>query len=189
MSAPVDDLTTDAWTAEPVSEDDNMAQLPTKGLASATLPLSTNSDSRYVVVVGHNDGEAYSSVWAKVEEDGQNKQQWMQYPYDDNDNRLPAFDNLQMGVYNGRIVALGHNNGQQTAKMYRSEDHGLTWQADTVVTMPEGISSNGTLAFAVDSDNFVWIVCGGTGQVWRGRQNFLGWEKREDVFEEKKKAN
>ena len=131
MSAPVDDLTTDAWTAEPVSEDDNMAQLPTKGLASATLPLSTNSDSRYVVVVGHNDGEAYSSVWAKVEEDGQNKQQWMQYPYDDNDNRLPAFDNLQMGVYNGRIVALGHNNGQQTAKMYRSEDHGLTWQADT----------------------------------------------------------
>lgn len=189
MSAPVDNLTTGAWTAEPVSEDDNMAQFPTKGLASATLPLPTNSDSRYVVVVGHNDGEAYSSVWAKIEEDGQNKQQWMQYPYDDNDNRLPAFDNLQMGVYNGRIVALGHNNGQQTAKMYRSEDHGLTWQADTVVTMPEGISSNGTLAFAIDSDNFVWIVCGGTGQVWRGRQNFLGWEKREDVFEEKKKAN
>ena len=66
MSAPVDDLTTDAWTAEPVSEDDNTAQLPTKGLASATLPLSTNSDSRYVVVVGHNDGESYSSVWARL---------------------------------------------------------------------------------------------------------------------------
>jgi len=29
---------------------------------------------------------------------------------------------------------------------------------------------------AVDDDDNLWLFCGGTGQVWRGRLNKLGWQ-------------
>ena len=29
----------------------------------------------------------------------------------------------------------------------------------------------------VDDDNYLWLICEGTGQVWRGRVNKLGWEE------------
>lgn len=162
--------------------DDDVSLFPTKGVASAVLSLVTNSDCKQIVVAGHSAGDTHCSVWSKIEDNGQ---QWMRYTTDDNNKLLPAFDNLQMGVYNGELVAMGHNDGDQTAKFYRSNDRGMTWQADSVVTLPEGFSSNGAMAFTIDSDNFVWLACGGSGQVWRGRQNFLGWEKRQDVFDEK----
>jgi hypothetical protein len=27
-----------------------------------------------------------------------------------------------------------------------------------------------------DKDNFIWLICSGTGEVWRGRLNRLGWK-------------
>lgn len=171
-----------SWVAE--DTDDDTSLFPTKGVGSAKLPLATNSDCMQVIVAGHNQGDTHSSVWSKIE-DGDNSQQWMRYTTDDNTKLLPAFDNLQMGAYNGELVAMGHNDGDLTAKFYRSNDRGMTWQADSVVTLPEGFSSNGAIAFTIDSDNFVWLACGGSGQVWRGRQNFLGWEKRQDIYDEK----
>ena len=186
MSAPVANSVNGQWTAEEAGDDDSFASFPTQGLASATLPLSTNSDSRQIVVAGHNAGDKYCTVWSKIEEDGEDSgQQWMRYPEEDyNSHRLPVFDSMQMAAYNGHLLAFGQNSGEQP-KLYASYDKGLTWQADTVATLPVGFRVDGPVAFAVDNDNFVWMVCTGNGNVWRGRQNFLGWAKREDVFSDK----
>ena len=37
---------------------------------------------------------------------------------------------------------------------------------------------------ATDDDNFIWVVCGGTGQVWRGRLNRMGWTDGQTSFTE-----
>ena len=48
-------------------------------------------------------------------------------------------------------------------------------------------SSNGTgaaAAMAVDNKGFIWIICGGTGEVWRGRLNRMGWADQKTSFTE-----
>ena len=101
--------------------------------------------------------------------------------------RLPAYDNLQLGAYNGDMIALGNYNNKAPEAIYRSVDKGLTWQKDTLMALPKDLNTNGTVAFTVDSNNFIWIVCGDTGQVWRGRHNFLGWARPQEIFETKPK--
>ena len=34
----------------------------------------------------------------------------------------------------------------------------------------------------VDENQYLWIVCGGSGQVWRGRLSQLGWATQQKVF-------
>ena len=43
--------------------------------------------------------------------------------------------------------------------------------------LPKGFDNEGNDVFTmtVDDDNYIWIICGGTGKTWRGRLNRLGW--------------
>ena len=36
---------------------------------------------------------------------------------------------------------------------------------------------------AVDDEHYVWIIAGGTGEVWRLRINRLGWKQQDTRFE------
>lgn len=174
------------WSDESTDGDD-VALFPTLGTACVTLPLTTNKDTYQLIAVGHNSGDKHSSVWSKIE-DGNSRQAWMLYPEEDyNHMRLPAYDNLQLGAYNGNMIALGNYNNKAPEAIYRSVDKGLTWQKDTLMALPKDLNTNGTVAFTVDSNNFIWIVCGDTGQVWRGRHNFLGWARPQEIFETKPK--
>ena len=31
-------------------------------------------------------------------------------------------------------------------------------------------------------DHFVWLFCGGSGQIWRGRLNRMGWTENQTSF-------
>ena len=39
------------------------------------------------------------------------------------------------------------------------------------------LASATAFAAATDADGHIWIVCAGTGQVWRGRLNSMGWQQ------------
>ncbi|MFC2265802.1 MAG: hypothetical protein ACFNM7_11395, partial [Prevotella conceptionensis] len=42
--------------------------------------------------------------------------------------------------------------------------------------MPADIAKNTThFAMGTDKDNHIWLVCAGTGKVWRVRKNSVGW--------------
>jgi hypothetical protein len=42
----------------------------------------------------------------------------------------------------------------------------------------DGFDKNAkSVAVAVDADNFIWLISSGTGEVWRGRLNKMGWKK------------
>ena len=74
--------------------------------------------------------------------------------------------------------------GKSIRKVYVSQDNGLTWHTDDSYVMPEGFTNgtSNTFAITVDDENCLWIICGGNGQVWRGRLNKLGWADNQTSF-------
>lgn len=183
------------WTKEDIDADD-AAYLPRQNVSSAALALTTNSDSYRLIMQGSRDVTAHSTdtanvVWAKVIDPNDNTQPWICYYGADSQAkyRLPRLAHLQMANSALGLVAFGGKGlgacKKEAHKMFwNSTDKGLTWQEDTVVTVPTDFaSSDDVLAFTIDANNYVWLVCGNSAQVWRGRLNKLGWATRQDIFE------
>lgn len=183
------------WTKEDIDADD-AAYLPRQNVSSAALALTTNSDSYRIIMQGSRDVTAHSTdtanvVWAKVIDPNDNTQPWICYYGADSQAkyRLPRLAHLQMANSSLGLVAFGGKGlgacKKEAHKMFwNSTDKGLTWQEDTVVTVPTDFaSSDDALAFTIDANNYVWLVCGNSAQVWRGRLNKLGWATRQDIFE------
>lgn len=183
------------WTKEDIDTDD-AAYLPRQNVSSAALALTTNSDSYRIIMQGSRDVTAHSTdtanvVWAKVIDPNDNTQPWICYYGADSQAkyRLPRLAHLQMANSALGLVAFGGKGlgacKKEAHKMFwNSTDKGLTWQEDTVVTVPTDFaSSDDALAFTIDANNYVWLVCGNSAQVWRGRLNKLGWATRQDIFE------
>lgn len=183
------------WTKEDIDTND-AAYLPQQNVSSAALALTTNSDSYRLIMQGSRDVTAHSTdtanvVWAKVIDPNDNTQPWICYYGADSQAkyRLPRLAHLQMANSALGLVAFGGKGlgacKKEAHKMFwNSTDKGLTWQEDTVVTVPTDFaSSDDALAFTIDANNYVWLVCGNSAQVWRGRLNKLGWATRQDIFE------
>lgn len=183
------------WTKEDIDAND-AAYLPRQNVSSAALALTTNSDSYRIIMQGSRDVTAHSTdtanvVWAKVIDPNDNTQPWICYYGADSQAkyRLPRLAHLQMANSALGLVAFGGKGlgacKKEAHKMFwNSTDKGLTWQEDTVVTVPTDFaSSDDALAFTIDANNYVWLVCGNSAQVWRGRLNKLGWATRQDIFE------
>lgn len=175
----------------------DMSALPVADLSSAAFALATNSEAERVVLVGNRDRAAnpedtLAVVWNKVEEYAENSvtHSWM--PCNElNGHRLPNMAGLSMAACGSRLLAIGgKGSGPDSPEAYScvyvSEDYGLTWYADDVFYLPDEFTngSSTVAAMAVDGDNFIWIICGGTGQVWRGRLNSMGWDDPQTSFTE-----
>lgn len=183
------------WTAEGIVGDG--AMMPVGDVSLACMPFDGDAASENVIIAGNRGLAAHpedsvAMVWSKVEEyaAGSHAHSWM-FCGEDNGCRLPRLSNLVMAACGDVLVAFGGQGlGTSTAKpfsqMYVSSDNGLTWHADASYYMPDGFDNGGSDVFAatVDGDNYVWIVCGGTGDVWRGRLNRLGWDGDRTSFTE-----
>ena len=94
---------------------------------------------------------------------------------------LPRLDNLTVVNYNKALYAFGGagiGECKDTAfdVLRKSIDYGFSWLESTDVTLPSGLDSSITsfTAFA-DENGYLWIICGGTGKVWKGKLNKVGW--------------
>ena len=184
------------WTSE--SLDDNASLLPTQDVNFCCLPLSTNENTTRLFLMGNRSASEYAAdstsvVWGKVEENvtGAENQQWAYYDIaSDNYYKAPRLTNLQVSEYNGGMIAMGGagigaSKLKAFANFYTTHDGGITWHPDTAIVVPTGFASSQTsFAMTVDSDNHLWVICGASGQVWKGRLNQLGWRKEETVFKE-----
>ena len=177
------------WTKEDIDANE-AAYLPSLNISSATQALITNKDSYRLIMQGSRDVNTYSAdtanvVWTKVIDPNDNTQPWICYYGADSQAkyRLPRLAHLQMANSDLGLVAFGGKGlgacKKEAHKMFwNSSDKGLTWQEDTMVTVPTDFQcSDDALAFTIDANNYVWLVCGNSGQVWRGRLNRLGWAK------------
>lgn len=169
------------WMTETLSPSN--ALLPEADLNFAIQPSKTNAGANQLFMAGTTDQRV--SQWGKIEENDKKaeNQPWTSYtPSAGNRFALPNLTNLQVVKYDDALVAMGgagkgESSGVKAfSEIYGSVDGGLTWRKHATLVFPEGFQSSETsFAMTTDIDHYLWIVCGKTGQVWRGRLNKLGW--------------
>lgn len=176
--------------------DGNAAFMPTQNITMVSQPTKVNENINYLVLVG-NRAEDFATdstacVWGKVEDNSTYTatEPWSYYPIGkDNYYKAPRLANLQIAGYGNSIIAfggdgLGAHKGKAFSAFYVSNDKGITWKKDDSMKLPSTFDSDKTqFAMTVDSQNFIWIVCGGSGKVWKGRHAGKGWTFEPKTFE------
>jgi hypothetical protein len=161
-----------SWTIDDIDEDVKL--MPSSSVNLLTTTTAVNSDVKRAFLIGNSTANNTNAVvWTKiVEEDSEKDLPWMYQEFKNtNKYALPKMDDLSVICYADGLLATGGD----FSKLYYSNDCGITWKQDTRFVIPSGLSAN-KASMTVDSNNFIWIVCTGSGQVWRGRLNKLGWE-------------
>ncbi len=168
------------WTADSLDSDPSL--LPTEDCSLVSYPMKYSSETDYVLLVGNrkeqqtgSSTEWTSVVWRKIVDYGRYGQR-MPWVYMERETdalyRLPYLKGLNIVSYDDGVLAFGGDY----KKIYQSRDNGITWKENSLYKMPEGFDYNATaVTVATDDDNYIWLYCAGTGQVWRGRLNRLGW--------------
>jgi hypothetical protein len=185
------------WTKENLDEDSTL--LPSRDFTYYTMPLASNDSIDRVMIVGNRSFESYpddttSVVWNKIEEysNGNNTGTWTYYNVanDNYSGYAPRLTNFTMVPYDDGVLAFGGDGlGKSKATafdhFYQSRDNGITWKNNSTYYFPDGFSSSKTSFTAVkDTKNNLWLICGESGQIWRGRLNRLGWDTIKTTFTE-----
>lgn len=188
--------TTDAIAAVESGDEERLKTLlPTHDMDFTCIAHPALDSADYVLMAGNRNPEQtesnpyrddrYGKVWRKVADYGINAQpgQWVcMHETEERARQLPRMDNLQIFGYDNLFLALGGEGIGPDAQpaystIYESRDGGLTWKASARCTWPTGMDkAMHMLSVTVDKYNNVWFVCSGTGEVWKGRLNRLGWE-------------
>ena len=165
------------------------AYLPQQDFNMFVWNHSASDKTEQVVLLGNRKEADYASdaapvVWGKVFEYGQasSTQKWAYYNSLEAEPRLPRMSNLQVVTHGPVLLAVGgagmgaSSSVQALKDVYVSADGGLSWRTNRIYTMPTDIAKNTThFAMGADKDNHIWLVCAGTGKVWRVRKNSVGW--------------
>ena len=164
--------------------DDTAELLPTDDVTLVSYPMALSDSTDYVLMAGRREVTAtdgtkswQSRVWRKIvdirKQAVAGRWAYME-PTADNPLTLPALETLQLVKYDDGVLAIG----KPYTQIYQSRDNGITWKNNPIYQLPADFDATATaVTMTVDGDNFVWLYCEGTGQVWRGRLNRLGWEQ------------
>ncbi len=185
-----------SWTTETLDDDGSF--LPTEDISFICHAMPTNANTDKIVLIGNRNVDDYPNdttavVWTKVDEYSSNARSnsWLYMPFaaDNYDGRAPRADNWQAVIYDENNIKAICGNGKKGSsavafdRVYHSGDDGITWMSDSIMSLPEDLSSSTTnFAFVADKVDSVWLICGDTGQVWKGHINRVAWKKDQDYF-------
>ena len=166
-----------AWTKVAA---DTPAMLPKESLASVRVPSVVDDTYESLLLVGKN-GDA-PVVWKRdIDCTGEETFPWVYYPVtEENIYGCPLLSSPSLLRYDGASVLTGLAADGAFAPLYVSRDNGRTWKTGEFKT--PGISGATSIAAASDEQNYIWVVCAGAGEVWRGRVNRLGWKNEPGAF-------
>lgn len=167
------------WT---LSATDTEGVLPTENIAWATQPSLTDPTYECVVMAGQCNGAP--SVWKRnIDLSGDFAYPWMYLPQTEELGKVgyPMLQHANLAVYDKKILLAGVTDKGTLAPLYLSHDNGRTWKPGELIR-PDvmGIKA---LCTAVDNQNYLWLICSGTGTVLKGRINRLGWNDEPLEFE------
>ena len=182
------------WKTETM--DAGAALLPQENIRLMTLPSLTNENINHLVLIGNpaaaNTTDSTACIWSKVEDNSETAsvEPWSYNPVaTGNPFKALRLTNLQTARYDDALIAFG-GDGMGTGKakafggIYASKDKGVTWKRDSTMALPAVFKSSKThFAMAVDSKKFIWIFCGESGQLWKGRHAAKGWATEQKKFE------
>lgn len=164
-----------SWNADGMDADASF--LPAENISFTSSTLSTNSDICRLTIAGTRTDNAHALLWTKLID---SDEPLSAYPWTfvdagyDNYYPLSAYPSLQVMACGKMLVAFGLSATALSPMAY-SPDGGITWKSNSIYVLPRATSGITTMTATADADNFIWIVCGGTGEVWRGRLSQLGW--------------
>ena len=164
--------------------------IPSCDIDYCTVNYPSVPNTECVVITGNRDLAAYPDdstavVLTKIVEKtpGAKDNIWSGATYNSWDkNMLTRLDNLNIFGYNKALYALG-GAGIGGCKISafdgigKSIDYGFSWNKSSDLVLPADFDSSATTftAFA-DNNGYLWIICGGTGAVWKGHLNRVGWD-------------
>lgn len=162
---------------------------PQTHLSYAAYPLVTNTSIDRLTIMGDNSiaTDTTTIVWTKLT----TETNWADYPVTENGSHYcPKLENIGMIYYNELLYAFGgpgksyNKDIAAFSRFYYSKDQGVIWNpVSKYVFFPESFTdlynqANGNYSYIVDKNNFLWIIWSKTGEVWRGRINKLGFDKK-----------
>ncbi len=173
------------WTTETL--DGTADALPELDINAVTVTSRYNADLDIIYLIGNRDNaeDATCVVWTKVV-DNQNAtatQSWMYQPFTSETwHHAPALKALSVVPYaDGLLMAGGEGRGkcdeEAQQKVWFSRDGGLNWWTDSRLFLPGNMACSKTeMTMTADKYGCIWIVCGGTGEVWRGYMSQYTWQ-------------
>lgn len=167
------------WTKDEV--DDLQSAFPAENFSSAWSELNFNNNFEYILW-GGTDKNGECALWKKtVDNTGVNNDVWSCYSGSEEvSHPFPALKSTVLLNYDKKMVALGCLN-DTVSLMYVSEDAGRSWESKNAYVHPFELRAT-NIGCAVDADNYIWIVCAGSGLVVRGRLNRLGFANEQTAF-------
>ena len=180
------------WTVETLDSD--ASKLPSANVNFASKITASNADTDYLLMVGTGDADKKNALcWFKYEEHGKGAKNngWSLIGHEQTDKyALPKLSNLCMVRYGDYMLALGGKGMDDcTASayeaLYASTDNGQVWKPNGLVALPLGFDRSATdVKMVVDADMYLWLICSGSGQVWRGRLSKYSWaENQKFIYE------
>lgn len=169
------------WSKDSLESD--AASLPTGHFTSAWTEMNFNSNFEYILMAGTTSQG--NVEWKKtLDKTGSNDEPWSLYNTNADDSYVyPAKGESQMIGYDGKTLALT-TEGDTLSLFYLTSDAGRTWkQQRSSYLHPSGIYAT-SFSCAVDKDKYIWIFCGGSGAIWRGRINRLAFADNQKAFTE-----
>ena len=163
-----------SWKNEDI--DDDAKYVPSSDINFVSTATTSNTDVKRAFMIGNSSANSKKAeVWSKIVEENTDKDQsWMYQKFNSSNNYyLPRLSNLSVTAYDNNMLAIGG----ECDKLYYSIDCGICWKENKNFKLPKEFSAS-TASIAVDNDYFIWIVCTGSGQVWKGRINKMGWDKK-----------
>lgn len=161
------------WTAESVAGDES--SLPQGNVSLTVSAVEADAQMERLTLVGYNAATTGALVWSKLEDASPyaEQQSWMLLDYGaGNKYKLPDTGPVATATYNNKVLAF---DGTQ---FYSSADGGITWPADTTVSMPAGADGGTAFAMTATADGYVWLATNTAGdcQIWFGRHNSVAWK-------------
>lgn len=163
------------WAPEPVVGDE--ACLPQGNVSLTASPVKTDALMERLTLVGHNAAvnDTEVLVWSKLEDASPyaEPQGWMLLDYGKgNKFKLPYADAIMTAPYNNKVLAF------DGTKFYSSADGGITWPADTTISVPEAAVRGTAFAMTASAGGYIWLVSNAPegNQIWFGRHNDVAWK-------------
>jgi len=157
------------WEEESMDEP---ALFPTAGFAACHAASPVDKLTENLLLTG--GGPAGPVVWKKVTDlTGHEHFAWTYLPSGaENPYPCPALQDATLAAYDGCAVMAGRLPDGACA-LYVSRDLGRTWKPGDI-KLPPAASGTGC-AVASGDGGYLWLLFHGTGEVWKGRYNRLGW--------------
>ena len=176
------------------SYSDNRPFLPVSDWQTTVITSKVNKDVGNIIVIGNAKANAVPGtvvasdttavVWHKIAD--KDSKQWWTYTPVQNDNKkyiLPRMESLSAAHYANGIIVIGGKKIDKNSKIYYSPDYGTTWHTVSGLTVPEDFTATASARLIADGNGYFYLIGGGTGIIYKARQNKATWKESQKYFE------